>query len=446
MWKKIDEGIAKLKKSLSDNVAKLRQQVSQGFFQFKPFSIKQKMVLTWWCPSSPVKESEGIIADGSIRSGKTVCMSLSFVMWAMNSFDGQNFAIAGKTIGSLRRNVMFWLKLMLKSRGYTVQDRRSENLMVVRRGNVINYFYQFGGKDERSQDLIQGITLAGVLFDEVALMPESFVNQATARCSVTGSKFWFNCNPQGPQHWFYTNWIKKCRTRKILYLHFTMDDNLSLSEEIKERYRKQYIGVFYDRYIRGLWVVAEGRVYPMFTDSPDRFILRGTTAGMDGQFYVSIDYGTVNPTAMQLWCIRGKEAIMLRESYFDSRKEGRQKTDEEHYNALEELTRGYYIRRVIVDPSAASFIETIRRHGNFRVWEAGNAVLDGIRVTATLLNAGMLKVHESCKDTIREFGLYRWDEKKNSDTVLKENDHAMDALRYFCYTVLAREFRWADWR
>jgi PBSX family phage terminase large subunit len=335
---------------------------------------------------------------------------------------------------------------MLRSRGYSVQDRRADNLMIVRRGNVINYFYEFGGKDERSQDLIQGITLAGLLCDEVALMPESFVNQATARCSVTGSKFWFNCNPEGPQHWFYVNWILKHKERRILYLHFTMDDNLSLTERIKARYHNQYAGVFYDRFIRGLWVVAEGRVYPMFSDAPDRFILRGTTAGMDGQFYISMDYGTVNPTAMQLWLVRDHVAILLREFYFDSRKEKRQKTDEEYYADLEDLARGFYIRRVIVDPSAASFIECIRRHSKFRVWEADNPVLDGIRVTASMLNGGMVQIHESCRDTIREFGLYRWDEKKNGDAVIKENDHAMDAMRYFCYTVLAREFRWTEWK
>ncbi len=445
MWDKIDLQIEALRKSIANNAVKLRRQVRQSFFKFQPFSIKQKQVLTWWCPTSPVKNAEGIIADGAIRSGKTLCMSLSFVMWAMSAFDGNNFAICGKTIGSLRRNVLFWLRLMLRSRGYKVQDRRADNLMIVRCGDKINYFYQFGGKDERSQDLIQGITLAGAFFDEVALMPESFVNQATARCSVTGSKYWFNCNPDGPQHWFYVNWIKKHEERRILYLHFTMDDNLSLSEEIKARYRSQYSGVFYDRYIRGLWVVAEGRVYPMFTDNPDRYILHGTTVGTDGQFYISIDYGTINPTAMQLWCIRGKQAILLKESYFDSRKEGHQKTDEEHYAALEELARGYYIRRVIVDPSAASFIECIRRHGKFYVWQAENSVIAGIRVTGTMLNAGMIQIHESCKDTIREFGLYRWDEKKSEDAVIKENDHAMDSMRYFCATILSRQFRWVPW-
>ena len=156
-------------------------------FQFQPFSKKQRMVLNWWCSSSPVRDMDGIIADGAIRSGKTIAMSLSFVMWAMDNFDGQNFGLCGKTIGSFRRNVLFWLKAMCGSRGYDVEDKRADNLLEISRKGVTNYFYIFGGKDERSQDLIQGITLAGVFFDEVALMPQSFVNQATGRCSVSGS-------------------------------------------------------------------------------------------------------------------------------------------------------------------------------------------------------------------------------------------------------------------
>ncbi len=234
------------------------------FFHFQPFSRKQRKVLNWWTETSPVKDYDGIIADGAIRSGKTVSMSLSFVLWAMTTFNGQNFAMCGKTIGSFRRNVLFWLKLMLKSRGYRVADHRADNLVVVSRGSVENNFYIFGGKDERSQDLIQGITLAGVFFDEVALMPESFVNQATGRCSVDGSKYWFNCNPDGPYHWFKLNWIDKARDKHLLYLHFTMDDNLSLSEAIKARYRSMYTGVFYQRYIKGLWAMAEGIIYDMF--------------------------------------------------------------------------------------------------------------------------------------------------------------------------------------
>ena len=237
---------------------------TKQYFHFQPFSRKQRQVLNWWTEESPVKDCDGTIADGAIRSGKTVSMSLSFVLWAMSSFQGQNFAMCGKTIGSFRRNVLFWLKLMLKSRGYRVSDHRADNLVVISKGDVENYFYIFGGKDERSQDLIQGITLAGVFFDEVALMPESFVNQATGRCSVDGSKFWFNCNPDGPYHWFKQNWIDQKEKKNLIYLHFTMDDNLSLSEKVKIRYRGMYSGVFYQRYILGLWCMAEGIIYDMF--------------------------------------------------------------------------------------------------------------------------------------------------------------------------------------
>ena len=178
----------------------------KAIFRFKPFSVKQLKVLKWWLDPQ-VKYMDGIIADGAIRSGKTVVMSLSFVLWAMEKFQSQNFGMCGKTIGSFRRNVVTVLKLMLRSRGYHVKDHRADNLLIITRNGVENYFYIFGGKDESSQDLIQGITLAGLFCDEVALMPESFVNQATGRCSIEGSKFWFNCNPAGPYRWFKTNWI-----------------------------------------------------------------------------------------------------------------------------------------------------------------------------------------------------------------------------------------------
>jgi len=248
-------------------------RIRQATFKFKPFSKKQLKVLTWWMPNSPVRDYDGIIADGSIRSGKTLSMSLSFVLWAMESFQGQNFAMCGKTIGSFRRNVLVLLKQMLRSRGYGISDHRADNLLIVTRKGVTNYFYIFGGKDERSQDLIQGITLAGCLFDEVALMPESFVNQATGRCSVDGSKFWFNCNPGSPQHWFKLNWIDKAAEKNLLYLHFTMEDNLALTEKIKARYRSMYSGVFYKRYIEGLWTVAEGLIYRLFVENEERYYI-----------------------------------------------------------------------------------------------------------------------------------------------------------------------------
>lgn len=433
-------------------------------FKFKPFSRKQRMTLNWWTEASPVKNYSGIIADGAIRSGKTISMSLSFVIWAMSTFSGQNFAMCGKTIGSFRRNVLFWLKLMLQSRGYSITDHRADNLVVVRKDGKENYFYIFGGKDERSQDLIQGITLAGVFFDEVALMPESFVNQATGRCSVEGSKFWFNCNPDGPYHWFKINWIDKSvgylgkeRTeeirkkaakegkdpglKEIVYLHFTMDDNLSLAEEIKNRYRSLYQGVFFKRYILGLWAAAEGIIYDMFdTDKHVRNINNFFQLLINGSRYVSCDYGTQNATVFLLWNkgVDGKW-YCIREYYYSGRDKGKQKTDAEYADDLKKWLDETKIKAIIVDPSAASFIAELRKRG-YKVIKAKNDVLDGIRLVAMLLNLEKIVFSSSCKETIKEFAFYIWDEKvaekTGEDKPVKQHDHAMDAVRYFCSTIL----------
>ena len=414
---------------------------------YQRLSKRQNLAMTWW-NRLRFRDRDALICDGAIRSGKTVSMAVGFLLWSMTRFEGQTFAICGKTIESLRRNVILhlpdWLRGVL-----TVTERRSENKLIVTDAQGrSNGYYLFGGRDESSYSLIQGITLAGVLLDEAALMPRSFVEQALARCSVAGSKFWFNCNPAGPEHWFYKEWVRDGQPKRhnALHLHFTMADNPAISPEVRQRYESMYSGVFYDRYIRGLWRVAQGLVYPFFADDPSKYQLRGDTAGMQGRFFVSIDYGTRNPCSMGLWCVQRDRAIRLKESYYNSREAGRQRTDEEHYRALEELTRGHYIESVVVDPSAASFIETIRRHDRFRVQAARNDVLSGIQVTATLLQAGKLVIHESCRDTIREFSTYCWDDKAQADRVVKENDHAMDDIRYFAYTILAREFRWADWR
>ncbi len=451
------EKIQKLKTKIEQMKGKRKRPAGTLTFQFKPFSDKQKQVLTWWCPDSPVKDMDGIIADGAIRSGKTVCMSLSFVMWAMENFSGQNFGMCGKTIGSFRRNVAFWLKLMLKSRGYAVSDHRADNLMIVSKYGVENYFYIFGGKDERSQDLIQGITLAGVFFDEVALMPESFVNQATGRCSVDGSKYWFNCNPDGPYHWFKLKWIDRSAgylgkeraaelqakgeaLKQLLYLHFTMDDNLSLSEKIKARYRSMYTGVFYKRYIMGLWAMAEGIIYDMFSEEKHVKPIRDFFQRLiNTNRYVSIDYGTQNATVFLLWNkgVDGKW-YCIREYYYSGRDKGVQKTDAEYADDLSEWLEDTKVKAVIVDPSAASFIAELRKRG-YSVLKAKNDVEDGIRLVGTLLNREKIMFSSSCVNTIMEFASYIWDEKaaeRGEDAPIKQHDHAMDAVRYFCYLIL----------
>ena len=224
---------------------------------FKAFSEKQLDVLSWWSPKRKTSSYDGIICDGAVRSGKTLCMSVSFISWAMFSFDGGSFAICGKTIRSVKRNVASPLLNILRELGFRVQEKLSSNIFIVYSGERKNTFYLFGGRDESSAALIQGITLCGVLFDEAALMPRSFVEQALARCSVEGSKLWFNCNPEYPQHWFCREWVKKTKEKNIYYLHFVMEDNPSLSKKMLERYKKLYSGSFYDRFVLGKCLLLE---------------------------------------------------------------------------------------------------------------------------------------------------------------------------------------------
>ena len=394
-------------------------------------SEKQQKIMAF-----PYSKYDALICDGAVRSGKTSIMMWAFVRWAMENFSGQRFGVCGRTVDSCTKNIIVpFTAMSLAKEHYIIRWRRGDKVMEVRRGAVTNYFEVFGGKDESSYTLIQGRTLAGVLLDEVVLMPRSFVEQALTRCSVDGAKLWFSCNPGSPQHWFYLEWIKRHKERNALYLHFEMTDNPGLSEKVLERYQNMFTGVFYDRYIRGLWVLAEGLVY----DFGEENIVDDVPES--GEYYISCDYGTLNPFSAGLWCWDGKTATRIREYYYSGREEHRNKTDEEYYTELEKLVGELPVISVIVDPSAASFIEVIKRHGKFNVRKAVNDVLPGIATTARYLRSGALKIHRSCKDAIREFGLYRWDEKSTEDRPIKENDHAMDDTRYFAMTVLRRKVR-----
>ena len=398
---------------------------------WEKFSPKQKRVLTWWVPGSGDAGKDAILCDGAVRSGKTLAMGLSFFLWAMSSFHGKKFGVCGKTIASLRRNVLSEILPKLEKLGFSWKERRSENLLTVSYRGRQNSFYIFGGRDESSASLIQGITFAGVLLDEVALMPKSFVDQACARCSVAGSRLWFNCNPAGPGHWFYREWVLEAEKRNCLRLSFTMDDNPSLTDSIRSRYRRLYTGVFYRRYILGQWAQAEGRVYDFF--GPD---MVGKVPENCEKWYISCDYGTVNPTSMGLWGLSGGVWYRVKEFYFDSRQAMRQMTDEEYAVALEHLAGGRAISAVIVDPSAASFLEVLRRKG-WMVRKAHNDVLSGIRLTSDLLKAGKIVICSPCTDCLREMEEYVWDlSSGNQDRVKKEHDHAMDDMRYFASTVL----------
>ena len=401
-----------------------------------PISEKQKRIMAF-----PYTNFDCIICDGAIRSGKTSFMMLAFVDDAMRRYNGQRFAICGKTVDSTVKNIVVpYLGVTWAQDKYTLSWRRADKVLLVSDGEHQNIFEVFGGKDESSFSLIQGRTLAGVLFDEVALQPRSFVEQALARCSVEGSRFWFNCNPESPKHWFYEEWVKQPDKHNALHLHFELDDNPALTEEIKARYRSMYSGVFYDRYILGKWVAADGIIYPQFSEA--KHVVKSKPRDY-AKYYVSIDYGTHNPTSMGLWGLYNRKWYRVADSYFDSVKQMRQRTDEEHYRELHNLitdnTGGKKPVAVIVDPSAASFIECIKRHGEYRVRQADNDVLSGIANVSTELNAGRLLFCDCCHEIFDEFLSYIWDQKaaeRGEDKPVKQYDHAMDDMRYFVQTVL----------
>ena len=363
-------------------------------------------------------------------------MAVGFVLWSTERFENQQFAFCGKTIEALRRNVTDLLPQWLEGI-CSFSERRSENRLIITRNGRKNTYFLFGGKDESSYSLIQGITLAGVLLDETALMPRSFVEQAISRCSVEGSRFWFNCNPAGQEHWFYREWVSRCAEKNLIHLHFTMEDNPSLSPAVRERYERLYTGVFYDRYVRGLWVSADGLVYDGF--DPQRHVC-ARLPETAGRCWVSVDYGTRNPTVFLLWQ-RERDTerwVCLREYCWDGRARQRQKTDGEYAEDLVSFFGSEYPQTVIVDPSAASFITELRQRG-LSVTPADNRVLDGIRAVSELLREGKLVFSDRCANTLREFRSYVWDESAaGADRPVKDNDHCMDAVRYFVSTALGR--------
>ena len=429
---------------------------SKAPFKFNKFSPKQRAVLEWWLPESPYHDKDGIIADGSIRSGKTTVMSLSFVMWAMATFDGENFALCGKTIQSLRRNVIKQLKKMLKSRGYVVEEHRSENSMTIIRGDVENEFYLFGGKDEGSQDLIQGITLAGVFFDEVALMPESFVNQATGRCSVEGSKFWFNCNPEGPDHYIKLEWIDKIREKNLIRIHFTMRDNPSLSAAIIKRYESMYTGVFYDRFIRGLWVLASGVIFRYFAENNEPYLFKeeelydskGRLKRPFSKLVIGIDFGgngSMTTFVATAYINHFKEFRVLEEDGLPVTEEVDSERICKKFIEFYKMVQDKYgtVTWIFPDSASTTMINSIRsaakkaglRYTNIKGCRK-NEVSERPKTIDMLLTSGRFKINEKCVNLRKAIGALVWDEKKPNIPEDKNIGNCNDWWDAFCYCLL----------
>lgn len=406
-------------------------------FQFQPFSRKQKKALYWWHAGSGHEHCRMILADGAIRSGKTVAMLLSFLRWSQTRFSDQDFIMAGVTTGALRRNVLSPMFQMLETLDQKWVEHRAAG--VVRIGT--NRYHVFGADKENAQDKLQGMTAAGAFADEAALFPRSFVDQMIGRCSVSGSKIFLNCNPNGAFHYLKTDFIDRAEEIGLYRLHFTMEDNLTLAPEIRESYARSFQGVFYRQYILGEWVSAEGAVYPMWDDTENTYEETDPRMYRGMHRYCAVDYGTTNPCVfLDVWD-DGTTFYIAREYYWDSAAARRQKTDAEYADDLDTFLEGDRNVQIIVDPSAASFKAELRNRG-FRLQDAKNEVREGIATTATLIgNRQVLAERSRCPSLMREIHSYVWDDRarlRGEEKPLKERDHAMDALRYLCHTKTSR--------
>lgn len=374
-----------------------------------------------------------MLADGAIRSGKTIAMILSFLRWSQASFQDKDFILAGVTTGALTRNVLSPLFQMLEALGLPYEHKRSTGMVII----GTNRYHLFGADKDNSQDKLQGMTAAGAYADEVALFPRSFVDQMIGRCSIAGSKIFLNCNPNGAFHYIKTDFIDRAEEIGLYRLHFTMADNLSLSPEIRESYARAFQGVFYRQYILGEWVSAEGAVYPMWDNELNTYEEQDSRMYRGMRRYCAIDYGTTNPCVfLDVWD-DGEVFYIAQEYYWDSAAARRQKTDAEYARDLADFLGGDREVQIIVDPSAASFKAELRNRG-FRIQDAVNAVREGISTTATLIGNRQVKAERhKCPALLREMQSYCWDDRarqKGEERPLKERDHAMDALRYLCHT------------
>lgn len=372
------------------------------------------------------------ILHGSVRSGKTWISLVLWALWVCISPKDKNYLMVAKTLTTLKRNCLDLLEVLVGKNNFVYSLPAKEGTLFGRK------IYLEGANDAKAENKIRGMTLQGAYCDELTLFSEEFFNMLLSRLSENKAKLFGTTNPDSPNHWFKVNYLDRQSELDMFVMSFLIDDNEFLDAKYVEALKKEYTGVFYDRFIRGLWVIAEGLVYPMFDKKRHVLDQYEEPVGQYFEYYISIDYGTINPCSMGLWILESNCAVRVKEIYFDSKRKKKQLTDEEYYKLLEELADDKEIKAVIVDPSAASFIETIRRHGKFAVRKANNDVIDGIRVTGSLLQENKLFFCDTCQDSIREFGLYRWDEKAQKDCVVKEFDHAMDDIRYMCNTVFKK--------
>lgn len=387
-----------------------------------------------------------IIADGAVRSGKTLCCSVAFVMWAMDTFDASNFAICGKTVGSAIKNIILpLLNITDLKKVYTLDFKRSFNCLIIKYGKKTNYFYVYGGTDERSQDLIQGITLCGFLLDEAALMPQSFINQAIARTlSVPNAKRFYNCNPESPDHFIYTDFILQADAKKIKHIHFLMEDNPSLTKEQIEKAKNMYSGVFHQRFILGMWVRAEGLVYTKFANNSNDYLLEDNfNYGNIIVANIGVDFGG-NGSATTFVCTgftKRFECAIILEAERHEEELSPDELEKLYVDFVQRCTDTYDKAMVTYADSAEQIlIRGLRNAGRqnslrTNVLNARKmAILDRIQLVNKLISLGRFKVNRRCTTVIKALQTAVWNEKIN-DERLDDGSTDIDTLDAMEYSI-----------
>lgn len=426
-----------------------KKQKKVGKFEFKPFSDQQKRLIHWWRPMVSASENNYVVADGSIRSGKTIACIIGFLTWSQEVFSGQSFILAGKTMGALKKNVVRPMLQMLEAWGWPYEYIRSGTDARLEIGT--NTYYLYGANTEASQDTLQGLTAAGAYLDEAALFPKSFVDQAIARCSVDGWKFWMNCNPEGPHHFIREEYLEPevMKEKKVYHLHFTMDDNLSISTRRKEEYKHSWPhgSVFYKRFILGLWVAADGLIYQQFADCVNDYLItdkwlqqkdeRGNLKNEIMYAVIGVDFGgTKSAHSFTLTGFtRGYKQVVVLDEYYCKKRINPKQLEDDFIDFVRRAQMKYKVYEAYCDSAEQTLISGLemacmqaRVHIDIRNAIKG-PINDRIAFYNSLIAQKRWKIMKHCKNIISAFEQAVYDDKKkNQDVRLDDGLMNVDSL------------------
>lgn len=429
-------------------------------FNFKPFSDQQKRLIHWWRPMTVASQNNYVIADGSIRSGKTIACIIGFLTWSQEMFDGENFILAGKTMGALKKNVVQPMLRIMEAWGWPYEYIRSGTEPRLEIGS--NTYYLFGANTEASQDALQGLTAAGAYLDEAALFPKSFVDQAVGRCSVDGWKFWMNCNPAGPHHYIREEYLspEEMKKKKVYHLHFTMDDNLSISAKRKEEYKNAWPhgSVFYKRFILGLWVAADGLIYQQFADNTKHYLIdeqwllekdsRGKLKNRIVYAVIGVDFGgTKSAHSFTLTGFtEGFKQVVVLDEYYCKKRINPKQLQNDFIDFVRRAQTKYKVYEAFCDSAEQTLIAGLEMAciENHVVIDIQNAIKgpinDRIAFYNSLIAQNRWKIMKHCTHIIEAFEQAVYDDKKkNMDVRLDDglmNVDSLDSTEYSTESIM----------